>query len=143
MGGDGPGAASCAIIIHAERYVATYVLKVILPLILIVLMSSIVFWIDPHQAGTQIGVATTSMLTLIAYRFMVGGDLPAVPYLTRMDHFIMGSTLLVFATLMQAVVTSMMTRDGKEEQALRLDRICRWAFPGLFVAVIYVSFFVL
>jgi hypothetical protein len=50
--------------------------KVILPLILIVAMSWIVFWIDPEESGIQISVAITTMLTLIAYRFAVGADLP-------------------------------------------------------------------
>ena len=78
-------------IFTAQRYTTNYVLKIILPLFMIVAMSWIVFWINPEQAGTQIGVATTSMLTLIAYRFMVGGTMPPVPYLTRMDYFIFGS----------------------------------------------------
>src|SRR6266571_367887 len=53
----------------ASRNVEHYILKVILPLILIVIMSWTVFWIDPTNANSQISVAVTSMLTLIAYRF--------------------------------------------------------------------------
>jgi hypothetical protein len=40
--------------------------------------------------------AATSMLTLIAYRFAVDSQLPALPYMTRLDAFILTSTLLVF-----------------------------------------------
>jgi len=131
--------ASFALVISAHRYVSHYVVKVILPLILIVIMSWIVFWIDPKESGTQIGVATTSMLTLIAYRFMIGGDIPAVPYLTRMDHLILGSTLLVFLALMQAVITSIMASNGKLEWARWVDRICRVLFPLGFMAIFLVS----
>ena len=52
--------------------------RIILPLLLIVAMSWLVFWIDPELAGPQISIAVTSMLTLIAYRFMVGGMLPKI-----------------------------------------------------------------
>ena len=55
----------------ANRREEYYVLKVILPLLFIVMMSWVVFWIDPEYSGTQIGVASTSMLTLIAYRFAI------------------------------------------------------------------------
>jgi hypothetical protein len=134
------GVASFALIFEAERYVSHYVLKIILPLMMIVSMSWIVFWVNPQQAGTQIGVATTSMLTLIAYRFMVGSMMPPVPYLTRMDYFILGSTILVFAALAQAVMTSKMTDRGNLKAALVVDRICRVLFPVLFVVIIAVSF---
>lgn len=124
--------SSVALMFTARRYVSPYMVKVIIPLILIVCMSAIVFWIDPSQSGTQIGVATSSMLTLIAYRFMVGNDLPPVPYLTRMDAFILGSTILVFVALIQAVVTSVLVYRGKAERAERLDRTFRWLFPVVF-----------
>ena len=118
-------AASYGIRLHARRYTSHYVLKVILPLVLIVTMSWIVFWIDPAEIGVQIGVATTSMLTLIAYRFMVGSEVPIVPYLTRMDLFIFGSTILVYASLMQAVSTSLLARENKTGLARSMDLGCR------------------
>jgi hypothetical protein len=133
------GAASFAMIMVARRYVSHYLLKIILPLLLIVAMSWIVFWIDPKESGTQIGVATTSMLTLIAYRFMVGGQVPVVPYLTRIDHFILGSTILVFLALMQSVLTSIMANKEKLRAARWFDRFCRLAFPCGFAFVLYAS----
>ena len=132
--------ASFALIFKAERYVSHYVLKIILPLVMIVSMSWIVFWVNPQQAGTQIGVATTSMLTLIAYRFMVGEMMPPVPYLTRMDYFILGSTILVFAALVQAVLTSKMSDRGNLKAALLVDRTCRVLFPVLFILILAASF---
>src|SRR6266403_3241204 len=67
----------------ASRNVQYYILKVILPLVLIVIMSWAVFWIDPVNANSQISVAVTSMLTLIAYRYAVDSQLPRLPYMTR------------------------------------------------------------
>jgi hypothetical protein len=59
---------------YASRLAQYYLLKVILPLLLIVMMSWTVFWIDPTNGGPQISVAVTSMLTLIAYRFSIGSE---------------------------------------------------------------------
>jgi hypothetical protein len=128
-------AAMFTISLEAKRHNEYYIIKVILPLFLIVAMSWIVFWIDPEQAGTQIGVATTSMLTLIAYRFSIDSLVPAVSYLTRMDTFILSSTLLVFATLGEAVITSVLTKHGKAKLATKMDQWCRLIVPAGFLAL--------
>ena len=120
---------------EAKRYLGYYLLKVLLPLLLIVIMSWIVFWIHPSEAGSQISVSITSMLTLIAYRFALGSTLPKVSYMTRMDGLILGATLMVFLALVQAVSTSRLVKVGKEELALKIDRVCRVLFPCTFVAI--------
>ena len=127
--------------VNAERHSRYYVLKVILPMCLIVAMSWIVFWIDPEQSATQIGVATTSMLTLIAYRFSVDALVPAGPYFTRMDTFILISTLIVFGTLGEAVLTSVLTKHGKPQIALKMDYWCRFLVAPAFIGLAYLSFF--
>lgn len=66
---------------RAERLVQHYTVKVIVPLLLIVIMSLAAFWIDGKLGGSQISIAVTSMLTLIAYRFSVGADVPKLPTL--------------------------------------------------------------
>lgn len=123
----------------AKRDSGYYVWKVILPLLLIVLMSWSVFWIDPSSAGTQIAVATTSMLTLIAYRFAIDTQVPKVSYMTKMDQFIVVGTVLVFLTLMQVVLTSRLAQTGREVLAKRIDRVSRWAFPCVFVVALFLS----
>lgn len=117
----------------AKRDTQYYIWKVILPLLLIVMMSWSVFWINPANAGTQIAVATTSMLTLIAYRFAIDSQIPRVPYMTRLDQFIVVGTVLVFLTLMQVVLTARLVQVGREKLAMRIDRISRWVFPAVFV----------
>jgi hypothetical protein len=122
----------------ARRYAGYYLFKIIVPLVLIVAMSWLVFWIDPSESGTQIGVSTTAMLTLIAFRFSIDGLVPRVPYLTRMDIFILGSTGLVFATLIQAVTTSILAKSGRLPLSRKVDITSRIVFPVVF-GVILVS----
>jgi hypothetical protein len=114
---------------ETHRQAGYYLFKIVLPLPLIVMMSWIVFWVDPREMGTQVSVSVTSMLTLIAYRFMVGASLPTISYLTRMDLFILCATLLVFTTLVEAVITASLARDGRLDEARRIDRIARIAYP--------------
>ncbi|MEZ9355240.1 hypothetical protein [Vibrio breoganii] len=116
----------------AERLSSYYILKMILPLALIVAMSWAVFWMDPLNVASNVGIAITSMLTLIAYRFSADTILPRLPYLTSLDYFILASTILVFASLLQCIATSALAKEGKLELAHRLDIISRITFPALF-----------
>lgn len=117
-----------------------YILKVILPLILIVMMSWSGFWIDPVHANSQISVAVTSMLTLIAYRFAVDTQLPRLPYMTRLDSFFLTSTILVFFSLIEVLVTTILDNNKQTERAKKIDRYCRVIFPVVFAIASIVIF---
>jgi len=134
--------AGYALEFEAKRFVGYYRTKIIMPLLLIVAMSWLVFWIDPELAGPQISLAVTSVLTLIAYRFMVSGMLPKISYLTRMDWFTSASTALVFLTLVEATYTVMLTKRGQPERAQTIDRISRWGVPLAFVLVFVWAFLI-
>ena len=124
---------------EAKRNTGYFIIKVIIPLILIVAMSWVVFWIDPTESGTQITVAITTMLTLIAYRFAIDVNLPKVSYLTRMDYFILLSTILVYASLIEVIITSTFAKNEKLSQARALDRQMRLLFPLAFCILALIS----
>jgi hypothetical protein len=119
----------------ARRNVEYYILKVILPLVLIVMMSWSVFWTEPTNSNTQFSIAVTSMLTLIAYRFAVDNQLPRLPYMTRLDAFFLVSTLLVFLSLIEVLVTTILDNNQQVARAKKLDRYCRVIVPIVFVIV--------
>lgn len=126
--------------ISAGRQVGFYIWKVIIPLILIVAMSWAVFWVSPSQFTPQIGLSATAMLTLIAFQFALVGVLPRLAYFTILDRFIVGSTVLVFLALVEAVTAAHLVSKKKIEQALRMDRFCRIAFPlgfGLLTLIVF------
>ncbi len=125
----------------AARNAQYFVIKVILPLLLIVMMSWSVFWIDPREVGPQFSIAVTSMLTLIAYRFAIESNIPKLPYLTRLDAFILAGTLLVFLSLIEVVIVSRMVKSDRLEQARAIDRRCRWISPIVFAGVSAAIFF--
>lgn len=124
----------------AKRQVGFYLWKVIVPLTLIVFMSWAVFFIEPAHLGVQIAIATSSVLTLIAFYLHLGTLLPQISFLTRLDFFILGATILVFLAFGEAIVTSLQTRYDRHEEALRLDRLCRLVFPLGFLGLVAYSF---
>ena len=117
----------------ASRNAQHYIWKVILPMILIVAMSWSVFWIAATEVGPQLSVATTSMLTLIAYRFAIDSQLPVLPYTTSLDAFILMSTVRVFFAFIDVLVTTILGGEHRNKQAKRIDRFCRVIFPLIFV----------
>ena len=60
-------------------------------------------------------------------------------YLTRMDLFLFGSTLLVFSSLIEVVLTSRLAKVGRIQLAQRMDVVCRIAFPLVYVYIGYLT----
>jgi hypothetical protein len=125
--------------LEVRRNRAYYAQKVFLPLILIVCMSWAVFWIDPKLVPPQIGISTSAVLTLIAFLFSLAYTLPRLSYLTRADRFVMGATVLVFFAFGEALVSTGLAGRGREETALRIDRLSRLVFPAIFGAILLYS----
>jgi len=123
---------------EARRYLGFYIGKALVSVAIIVFMSWVVFWVSPTQVGPRLSVSVTSMLTLIAYRFLLGQSLPPVSYLTRLDYFLLASTILVFIALIQVALTSSM----EEGRGARVNRFSRWIFPVAFLLIFAVSFLV-
>jgi hypothetical protein len=118
---------------EVERYFIYYLWQIVLPLAVVVVMSWAAFWIRREQVGVRIGVATSSILTLIAHRFVLASLLPRLPYMTRLDYFTVGSTLLVFLALMVVVMTSLLIAKKQSDAiAKKIDAMSRFAFPALF-----------
>jgi hypothetical protein len=121
--------------ISAKRYIGYYIWKIMIPITLIVFMSWSVFFIPPTQFGTQIGLSASSVLTLIAFIFATTNMLPRLGYLTALDKFIIGATVLVFLALLQCLISGYLAGKGHVQSAARVDFVSRFVFPMLFLAV--------
>lgn len=121
---------------EAERYISYYLWQVVLPLGVVVMMSWSPFWLSRRDIGARIGIATSSVLTLIAHRFVLASLLPRLPYMTRMDYLTVGSTLLVMMTLIMVVSIGIMESRNRDKFAGRLDRVARLGFPVAFLSLL-------
>jgi len=128
---------------EAKRHLGFYIGKAFVSVAIIVFMSWVVFWLGPQHVGPRLSVSVTSMLTLVAYRFLLGQSLPPVSYLTRLDYFLLGATILVFVALMQVALTSTTPEGDRAERAIAVNRVSRWAFPVAFMLLIVCSFWLL
>ena len=97
-------------------------------------MSWAPLWIDASKVDLQFGIASSTVITLIAYRFLLANLLPKLPYLTRLDYLTLSGTILVFASFLEVLVTSLFTAATRRGVTKRIDFWCRLAFPVAFIA---------
>ena len=128
--------------LEVKRDTNYFKFKVILPLVLIVMMSWLVFWIDPSLIPSQVSVGVTAMLTMIAYRFALAGMLPRLPFLTTLDIFVMASTVMVFLAMVEVIYTAYLSTNNHLEKARMIDRKARWIAPLIYVALITETLFI-
>ncbi len=69
------------------------------PLLLMVILSWTVFWIESSELNSQVDISATTILTVIAFAFAIQANLPKVPYLTFIDVFFLVCYLFVFFLL--------------------------------------------
>ncbi|MGO9058247.1 MAG: hypothetical protein ACLQU2_12820 [Candidatus Binataceae bacterium] len=112
-----------------------YISKVFLPLLLMVILSWTVFWIDPSELSSQTTISVTTILTVIAFAFAIQANLPKVPYLTFIDLFFLVCYLFVFITAIEITAVHLAGRAGHGARARRLTRLSRVVLPLAFVAV--------
>lgn len=107
---------------------------IVLPLLPIVAASWSVFWMDPKEFSSQVGVGVTAMLTVVAYRITIDSSLPPLTYMTRMDYFLLICQIFVFGSFLISVVAHVCFAAGTDEMvalARRINEQCRWLPPLL------------
>jgi hypothetical protein len=127
-----PGAPEypqATITIAARRQVGFYLTRFFLPLLLIVAVAMTVFWIHPEDLNSQVGIGVTCLLAVIAFQFAQSSSLPAVAYLTFADRVYAICYFAIALAMIESIWGNTLVRRGLHDQAERLDRISRWAFP--------------
>ena len=84
--------------IRIKRQWGFHLWKVFLPLLVIMACSWTVFWIQ--DLATNVGIAFTILLTVVAFNLAIADTLPKVPYLTFMDSVMVVSYVGVFLSLL-------------------------------------------
>lgn len=118
-------------VIDAERISAPYVYRLMIPLILIVIASWSVFWLRTSDTG-RFGVTFTTILTVVAFNFIVTGRLPNVPELTYLESLFGVSFGFLLLVVVENTAVDRLTALGKEYEAERLDQVSKFLFPVVY-----------
>ena len=119
---------------------------VIVPLVVIVMLSWSVFWMEQSSLGDRISVSFIGILTVVAYQIVLSEILPRISYLTLMNGFLNMSFFVVCASVVISLRVGVLDRQGRNAAGDRIDQRCRWIFPavyfGLLLLVVGLTVFV-
>jgi hypothetical protein len=122
--------------IPITRALVTVTVKAFLPVLLIVVCASLIFFIMPSRVDGRIGLGITALLTLVALQLTASSTLPEVGYLMLIDKIYLASYAFIIAALARVVATSWSGEDGRSVEAVaRHDKI--WA--GVLLAAYVVA----
>ncbi|MFO0748003.1 MAG: ABC transporter substrate-binding protein [Myxococcota bacterium] len=121
------------------RDVGTYGLRNLLPLMLIIIVLYIGFFLPPEELGTRSTIGITALLTVTVLYQQLTAELPSVSYLVTMDYgFYAACALAMYATL-TTVLVFLAARAKRHRLVLGLDWAGRVATPLLLVVMAVVA----
>ena len=113
-----------------ERPFAAYLVKMILPLLIIVGMSLVSIMLPQEEIDARVGMVITALLSCVALNFSLSDSLPDVAYLVAADKFFLGAYLMIFIALVETVFVYRLYPQ-KEALARKIDRLSYIALPVL------------
>lgn len=102
-----------------------YLVRMLLPLLVILFSSFVPLYLRPSYADARIGISITSLLSAVALHLTVSSDLPHVGYIRLIDKVYNLSYVLIFATLVESVWAIRLHDLGEDQRALVVDRFTR------------------
>ena len=116
------------------RDVLPYLVKIMLPIMIVILITSLIYIIPARFEEGRTGIGVTAMLTMVALQWSTDSDLPSVEYLTMLDLVYILSMLYILVAMGYAVFASRRSRkDAAEALLTALDRRV-----GIISLVVYV-----
>lgn len=108
------------------------------PVMVFVMMSWSVFWMDRSSVGDRMDISFIGILTVVAYQIMFSDSLPKISYLSVMMAFMIISFLMMCATVAVNLKVASLDNSGRFEAGNRVDKYCRVIFPLLYFGAIAV-----
>jgi len=123
------------IALPVTRDVLPYLVKLVLPIFIVVLITSLIFLLPARLEEARAGIGITAMLTIVALQWTSDSALPSVEYLTLLDVTYIVSMIYILAAMAYTVLASRRNR-AEMAQALtaKLDRRV-----GLVSLVVYLA----
>jgi hypothetical protein len=126
--------------ISLTRESASFVWKVIFPLIVLVLLMWAVFWLEVDNLSERLNLAFIGVLTIVAYQFLIDGTMPRISYFTFTDAVLLYSFVIMCVAIFESLIVYSMYRAGHKPLAELTDFIAQWVFPIVYFAGLLASY---
>jgi|HubBroStandDraft_5_1064220.scaffolds.fasta_scaffold33509_2 hypothetical protein len=141
-----PGSASRATAVdfdlNVRRSPNSYIFKFIIPLLLLVIISWITFWLSHEEFKTkdQLSSAISTLLIIVAFNITASLLLPKTEYVTYIDALLFACFIFVMISIATIVTAHFVANKRSPEAALQLRRIAGIALPVAFLLTQVVLF---
>lgn len=109
--------------IPVARDALPYLVKIMLPIVIVVLITSLIYILPARMEDARTGIGVTAMLTMVALQWSTDSDLPSVEYLMMVDVIYILSMAYILLAMGYTVFASRRTIHDPAEASLdALDR---------------------
>jgi hypothetical protein len=129
--------------LKVRRNSKSYVLKFIVPLLLLVIISWVTFWLSHEEFKTkdQLQSAVATLLIVVAFNITATTLLPRTEYITYIDALLFTCFIFVVISIATIVGTHLLQINRSAESALFVRRLAGIVLPVAFVIAQAVLFF--
>ena len=128
---DAPRFARLTFTIEVARSYWPYLFKILLPLLIIVTLAYLVFFVPARELEVAVGLTVTSVLAGIAFQLTVADDLPNVGYLVTSDLIFYLCYFLIMTAMIETVYTHNLEKKGRKDVADVIERAARYLYPAV------------
>lgn len=125
--------------IETARDYGSYLIKILIPLMIILVLGYLVFFVPARELEVAVGLTVTSVLACIAFQLTVVDDLPSIGYIVTSDRIFYLCYFLIMTAMTETVYTHNLEKRGRESRAAQIEHWARYLYP----AVLIVGFLVI
>jgi len=118
----------------ATRHVEYYFFRILLPLIVIISVSWILFFLKDY--AKRVDAAGANLLLFIAFNFAISSNLPRLGYLTFLDTLLISAFLVTAIVLILSVYLRRQDMKGRDRFVARVDRYVITFYPLAYLLTI-------
>ncbi|MBK9735964.1 MAG: hypothetical protein IPO92_13800 [Saprospiraceae bacterium] len=129
--------------IFINRSFIPYISKLIIPLLIILFLVYLVYYIPPPKVEMASAITVTSLLSAIAFQLSISGNLPDIGYIMYVDKIFYCCYFLIAMTMALSLICFHIDKSGKPKQqviAQNIHMIFRVIFPFMFLASLLIFY---
>ncbi len=141
--GSASRASDVEFLFKVRRNPKSYVWKFIVPLVLLVIISWVTFWLSHEEFKTkdQLQSAVATLLIIVAFNITASSLLPRTDYVTYIDALLFTCFLFVVVSIGAVVGIHLLQIKHSEQSALRVRRLAGVVLPLTFLIAQAALFF--
>ena len=115
---------------HVQRLLFPFYVTLFLPMLILMVMPLVVFWLPLVQVRSRLAPLTGTLLSILLFHISLANSHPRVGYLVRADYFFLGAYAVIVVLYVMVVVGSAVDKGehGDRAKAARINRISAWIF---------------